>query len=129
MSAQAKYLNEHADAEIVFCKYENFVEGEVAPEISARLSSETNNRYCLPTSLIRRGMVAEVGKCDVAYRIGTDIDWLSRAKIVYDKNLDHYIDIPYYRRRFHATNIVMSEPLDKHFNSRIMMENIKKKHK
>ena len=127
LSVQAKYLDEHPEADIVFTKYENFVEGEVTPEIAARLAAETDNRYYMAASLTRRSLFGEIGNYDEKYKIGSDSDWIFRAKIVYGKNLDHYIDVPYYRRRFHTSNIVLSEPLDKNYNNRIMAENLKKK--
>jgi len=127
LSVQAKYLDEHPEADIVFTKYENFVEGEVTPEIAERLFSESENRYHMAASLARCSLFDEIGNYDEKYKIGSDADWIFRAKIVYDKNLDHYIDVPYYRRRFHTSNIRLSKPLDKNYNNRIMAENLKKK--
>jgi len=127
LTAQMKYLNEHPEAEIVFTKYENFTEDEITPAIQARLSSEVDNRYYLASSLAKRSLVDEVGMRDGKYKAAEDTDWVLRAKIVYNKNLDHYIDTTYYKRRFHTSNIVLSEASDRNFCSGILMENLKKK--
>jgi glycosyltransferase involved in cell wall biosynthesis len=127
LTAQVKYLDEHPEAEIVFTKYENFFEGEPNEAALARVELEKNNRYCQPTSMFRRELTAKVGDHDTSYKIGEDIDWLFRAQIIYGVNLDHYIDIPYYRRRFHANNSILTAQLDKNYNNRIMMKYLKQK--
>jgi glycosyltransferase involved in cell wall biosynthesis len=125
--AQVKYLDEHPDAKIVFTKYENFFEGEPSADVLIRIKLEKNNRYCQPTSMFRRELTAKVGNHDISYTIGEDIDWIFRAKIMYNVNLDHYIDIPYYRRRFHTNNSILNIQLDKNYNNRIMMKYLKQK--
>jgi glycosyltransferase involved in cell wall biosynthesis len=127
LSAQAKYLEERTAAEIVFCKYENFVDGGETPAVLARMESEKQNEFCVPTSLARKSMYDRVGTFDTQYKVATDIDYLFRMQMAYGVDTKHYIDIPYYRRRFHGENIILTNPPDKNLNSRIMAENLKKK--
>ncbi|MDR0571389.1 MAG: glycosyltransferase [Rickettsiales bacterium] len=108
LTAQMNYMREHPDCEIVFTKYENFLENEEvknnekAKNIIER-EKKVEYKTCLASSLARKSFYKKVGKFSKKYKIGED-DFLFLIARNLNINLDHFINIYFYRRRIHNGN-------------------------
>lgn len=82
VALQMEYLRAHPDAGFVACHAQAFAEpGVVAHSEEVRLLMERPRPFIFPSALaIRRESFVRVGGFDQTYSLGSDMDWLIRAR-------------------------------------------------
>jgi glycosyltransferase involved in cell wall biosynthesis len=113
LTAQMNYLREHSECEIVFTRYENFYENEesktfIKESYFVQMNPDfdaVGDRCCPCTLLAPREVILRVGWRNESLKVGEDMEWLNRARIVYGISVLHCTDAIYMRRRLHKSNL------------------------
>lgn len=103
LEVQIDYLLKHPECDLVFSHVEPFIDSEVAlpSEILSQLLAD--EKFNMITMATRISLFEQVGGFDASYAIGSDFEWVTRARDM-GFNLDILPDI-LGRRRVHDTNI------------------------
>jgi glycosyltransferase involved in cell wall biosynthesis len=128
LQAQVKYLEEHADCEIVFTNFDTFFNDEKLKTnaLAVREFEKCKiNKHYLPSALIKRKIFEKSGGFNPELVITEDLDMLYRLGL-YGININHYIDNVYYRRRLHGKNITLIHSSSE-FARNVALQNLKKK--
>lgn len=101
---QVGYLIEHPQVGYVLARMRAFLETGVARPAWVRPELLVGDEIgCLPgTMVVRRSVFTQIGVFDPGYRIGSDTEWLARAK---DAGIAHHIlPVMLLRWRLHNSN-------------------------
>jgi glycosyltransferase involved in cell wall biosynthesis len=103
LEVQISYLLKHPECDLVFSHVEPFIDSEVtlpSELISQLLTEETFNMITLAT---RKSVFERVGWFDPSYTVGSDFEWVTRAR---DLGVKMWIlpDV-LSKRRIHDTNL------------------------
>lgn len=99
LALQVSYLRAHPEVDGVIGLQLNFLDGTTPECVTQRLG----DRVGLGTLVARRGVYSRIGGYDTEYRIGSDMEWFSRARDL-GANIITLPDILTYRR-IHSTNL------------------------
>jgi glycosyltransferase involved in cell wall biosynthesis len=108
LTAQMNYMRKHPDCEIVFTKYENFLESKevknnkIAMDM-VRREKEVEYKTYLMSSLAKKSFYEKVGEFPEKYKISEDDFILGIARNL-KINLDNFISKIFYKRRIHGDN-------------------------
>lgn len=110
LQAQMRYMTEHPDCQIVFTAYRNFVTEDRINQIKRvqeEFLFEKQNRYLLPSALIRRELFDRQGRFSTSLTVGEDTEFVVRLKVG-GIQLNHYLPESYYCRRLHGDNLTLT---------------------
>jgi glycosyltransferase involved in cell wall biosynthesis len=129
LKAQAEYMQQHPDCQIVFTKYENFIEKNKdidKQKIEKEFALETIFLTHFPTTLIKKSVFQKCGNFYEKLIFAEDIEMVRRFA-AYKVNIYHCLSNVFYRRRLHGENItlVKNEATVLEMN-RLLEENLKK---
>ena len=108
LELQMKYLEEHPECEIVFCRYQNFTEipeSDLTEGQKKLLDKEID--YCLTAAVIKKSLFERFGLFNPDCAYAEDTEWTARlimGKVNVSAKLDQFL----YRRRVHNNNITLA---------------------
>lgn len=108
LEKQMDYLSHHGDCEVVFCACKNFADEDYANLTQRQrelLSADVS--YVFPSGLYRKGLFAKVGLLSENLGYAEDTEWYLRSQVL-GINMKHRLDVPYYLRRIHNSNLSQS---------------------
>ena len=103
-----KYLDEHPDCDIIFCRYKNFTdipEEEMTEKQRKLLGREIDK--CLTAACMKKSLFDRIGGFSLTCPYGEDTEWSARlvlAGIDISKRLEEFL----YLRRIHNDNITLA---------------------
>jgi glycosyltransferase involved in cell wall biosynthesis len=111
LTAQMEYLQKHPDCEIVFTKYENFLENQnlmdnKIAKISIKNDLKDVNKIHLASSLARKSFYKKCGDFPKEFVVSEDVFLVMKANFL-GINIEHCLDKVYFKRRIHGTNSLM----------------------
>lgn len=82
LTTQVNYMLEHPEVGFVLARQRLFIEPETKKPSWLKEETLLNNQvgYLPGTFLVRRSVFEQIGVFDLAYRIGSDADWIARAR-------------------------------------------------
>ena len=105
---QVRYLDEHPDCYIIFCRYQNFSdipEDEMTEKQRKLLGREIDK--CLTAACMRKSLFDRIGDFSLTCPYGEDTEWSARlvlAGVDISKRLEEFL----YLRRIHNDNITLA---------------------
>jgi glycosyltransferase involved in cell wall biosynthesis len=120
LKAQMQYMEEHPDCQIVFTKFQNFVDNEeLKKSIKAKREIYVSEYYRIyfPSALIKKELFTRYGIFLNELMFFEDTELIYRFAIQ-GVNISHYIDNVFYFRRLHGKNITLThdESLERKMN-------------
>ena len=128
LSLQVKYMMEHPECSIVFCRFRNFTDipGELRTDRQEELLRTEFSTY-LPGACIRKELFDRSGVFSESCAFGEDTEWEDRLRLA-RIDLSHCIEKDLYFRRVHEQNITLTHPdMDESARYAIMAQAIRKK--
>lgn len=105
LKRQLAYLKEHPLCQIVFARYENFIDlPEGAPDGDQKKITELTDHRYLASALVRKELFETNGPFSPELTVGEDTEWVLRNRIL-GVDTDCCVEETLYFRRVHEDNI------------------------
>jgi glycosyltransferase involved in cell wall biosynthesis len=112
------YLEEHPDCRIVFTKYDNFFDNEAIekelldnPRVQHEIHFAEINKNYLLSSLAKKDIFEEYGNFCEEITTGVGDTELIHRLLLFGVDIRHCLNIVYYHRRLHGTNMTWTHEL------------------
>lgn len=106
---QIEYLERHPECEILFTRYENFMDPNIdRPGERQIILSQEVDKWYLASAMVRKNLFGRCGHFSLELERWEDSEWVTRAKIL-GVDISHCLEESLYYRRIHGNNVSLGD--------------------